>query len=90
MFTILWSELQACAKSGVTKALQNCSGDAFKSIAQLLSGRQIAAAAVVAASAGNVRLASLIAQVCPCFLTSLACALVFSPYSESSYSNTLM
>ena len=56
--------LQACAKAGVSKALQSRSADAFACIAQLLSGRQVAAAAVLAASAGNVRLASLIAQVC--------------------------
>lgn len=48
----------------MSKALQNSSADAFTCVAQLLSGRQAAAAAVVAASSGNVRLASLIAQVC--------------------------
>ena len=56
--------MQARTKLDVGKAVKHSAGDVFSCIAQLLSGRQIAAAAVVAASAGNVRLASLIAQVC--------------------------
>ena len=73
--------LQACAKVGVGKALQSSSADAFACIAQLLSGRQVAAAAVLAASAGNVRLASLIAQVCrlaPCLPVCLCYEPCFS------------
>ena len=45
------------------QALQNSQPSGLQRIAQLLSGHQIAAAAVLAASIGDVRLASLIAQV---------------------------
>lgn len=54
--------LQDAAKSGVQHATQNnLSG--LQHVAQLLSGHQTVAAAVLAVSMGDVRLASLLAQV---------------------------
>lgn len=57
--------LQDAAKSGVQHATQNnLSG--LQHVAQLLSGHQTVAAAVLAVSMGDVRLASLLAQVSCC------------------------
>lgn len=44
-------------------AMQHGQPSGLQRVAQLLSGHQLAAAAVLAASMGDVRLASLIAQV---------------------------
>lgn len=54
---------QKAAKAGMQQAMQQNQLSGLQRVAQLLSGHQTAAAAVLAASIGNVRLASLIAQV---------------------------
>lgn len=58
----LWG-LQDAARSGMQHALQHSQPCGFQRVAQLLSGHQTAAAAVLTASLGDVRLASLLAQV---------------------------
>ena len=47
------------------RAMHHDCPSGLERVAQLLSGHQTAAAAVVAASLGDVRLATLVAQVCP-------------------------
>lgn len=60
----LWV-LQDAAKSGMQHATQH-NPSSLQHVAQLLSGHQTTAAAVLAASMGDVRLASLLAQVSHC------------------------
>ena len=55
---------QMAADSGMQDALRCSSQSGLGRVAQLLSGHQTAAAAVLAASMGDVRLATLLAQVC--------------------------
>lgn len=57
--------LQEAAAPGMQRAMHHDCPSGLERVAQLLSGHQTAAAAVVAASLGDVRLATLVAQVCP-------------------------
>ena len=55
--------VQNAAQAGMQHAMQHGQPSGLQRVAQLLCGHQTAAAAVLAASMGDVRLASLIAQV---------------------------
>ena len=55
--------LQDAARSGMQHTIQRSQPSGLQHVAQLLSGHQTVAAAVLAASMGDVRLASLLAQV---------------------------